>query len=233
MKSYSTLIVIGCLAAAAFAPACTNTANTANRANTTINAPANALPSGNNSSPNAGNAANSAGSANAAAKPFSKTVELHGIKFTVESPNTATGNKVTVTPSGLEATNEAATRDIDGEVYDAEIGDLNVDQSPEVYVYARKSDGDKHASLVAYSANNKKSMSEVSMPAMDPKAKDFAGFNGENEFAVVENSLVQRFPVFDGTGADAKKTGKMRQIQYKLRPGEATWQLYPVKVTEY
>lgn len=238
MRNAALVIGIGCLAASgAFLTACTDPANNANSANTTVNG----APSNSANSSNAGNAANNPAGANVAntantaepVKPFSKTLELQGIKFKIESPNAATGNKVTVTPSGLEITNEAATRDVDGAVYEAEIEDLNADGSPEVYVYVRGNGPDKRASLVAYSANKKKSMSEISMPAVDPQSKDFAGYNGEDEFAVVENTLVRRFPVFDGTGANAKKTGKTRQIQYKLKPGEAAWQLYPDKVVEY
>lgn len=179
----------------------------------------------------AGSQANSSGAKTQAA--FSKTVELHGIKFVVESPNSGSGNKVTVTPAGLQITNEAFTKSIDGEVYGVEVGDLNVDSSPEVYVYVRERGGNKRASLVAYSANNKKSMSEISLPADDPKSKNLAGFNGEDEFAVVENSLARRFPLFEGTGAAAKKTGKWRQFQYKLKQGEAGWVLYVVRVDEF
>lgn len=165
--------------------------------------------------------------------PFSKTVEMHGIKFDVASPNSESDNKVTVIPSGLEISNEGFTKTVDGEVYGAEVGDLNIDRSPEVYVYVRQRGGNKRASLVAYSANNRKSLSEVYLPELDPQSKESAGFNGEDEFAVVESALVRRFPLFEGTGADAKKTGKTRQLQYKLKRGEATWVLYVDKVVEY
>lgn len=166
-------------------------------------------------------------------KRFSKTLELHGIKFVVESENLASGNSVKITPSGLETTNDPQMKTVVGEVYDAEIGDLDIDRSPEVYVYTRETSGNKKAGLIAYSANKKKSLSEINLPADDPKSKDLTGFNGGDEFAVVENSLVRRFSVYDGTAADAKKTGKTRQIQYKLKPGEAMWQLVVDKVTEF
>lgn len=164
---------------------------------------------------------------------FSTTVELHGIKFKVESPNSESNNKVTVTPSGLSGSNEPATNTVDGDVYGAEIADLNIDQSPEVYIYVRERGGKRRASLIAYSANNKKSLSEISLPAIDPKSKEAAGLNGEDEFAVAENTLVRRFPLFEGTGDAAKKTGKFRQLDYKLKKGEATWALYVMKVEEF
>lgn len=169
----------------------------------------------------------------ASAKPFSKTFELHGIKFVVESQNAATGNQVTITPTGLEVSSEPVMKSVEGEVYGAEIADLNVDQSPEIYVYARQSSGNKRASLIAFATNKKKSISEISMAADDPRSKDLAGFNGEDEFAIVESSFVRRFPLYDGTGPDAKKTGKTRQIQYKLKQGEAAWQLAVEKVVEF
>ena len=39
----------------------------------------------------------------------------------------------------------------------AEIADINADGSPEIYVYVRESDPKKLMTLVAYSANKKKS----------------------------------------------------------------------------
>lgn len=160
-------------------------------------------------------------------QPFSQTVELHGISFKVESPNSATGNKVTITPAGLQVSNESVTVDANGEVIGAEIGDLNIDQSPEVYVYVRGAD--KRASLIAYGTNSKKSMSQIYLPELDPQSKEAAGFNGEDEFAVVESTLVHRFPIFEA----GQKTGKMRQFQLKLKPGEAGWVLKTDKVVEY
>lgn len=168
-----------------------------------------------------------------AAKSFSATVELHGIKFVVESPNSATGNKFTVTPSGLKESNEPFTQSVDGDVYGAEVGDLNVDQSPEVYVFVRERSGLKRSSVYGFAANAKKSMSQFALAEPDVKSKEYAGYNGEDEFAVVENVLSRRFPIFDGTGADAKKTGKTRIVQYKIKPGEATWQFYVFRSDEY
>lgn len=167
-------------------------------------------------------------SASPATAAFSKTLELHGIKFVVESPNSATGNTVTVKPSGLDGPNEELKRNVSGPVTEAEIADLNVDRSPEVYIYVSKPGAAKGTELVAFSANNRKSMSEISVVPDDPK--DMQGFKGEDEYSVVEATIVRRFPLFD---SDSKKSGKIRQIQYKLKKGEASWQLAKDKVVEY
>jgi hypothetical protein len=44
---------------------------------------------------------------------------------------------------------------------------------------------------------------------------------------------VTRFKIHEGTGAQARDTGKWRQIQYKLKPGEAGWKMVVDQVVEY
>lgn len=206
-------------------------ANSGTTASNSSNAAVSAKPNTNNTA--ASTAATNSNAPAPTAKPFTKTVEMHGIKFLVESPNSATGNTVTIKPSGLSTSNEPVKRDVNGEVTEAEVGDLNIDGSPEVYIYVKKMGAEKGTDLVAYATNAKKSMSEAYLAPPDPNSPDFIGFKGEDEFAVVESSLVRRFPVYDGSGPDAKKTGKTRQIQYNLKPGEATWQITKDKVAEY
>ncbi len=166
-------------------------------------------------------------------EPFKKTVELHGIKFVVESPNAKADNSVTITPTGLSVSNEPIVVKVNGDVSDADVGDLNVDQSPEIYVFYRERDGLKRARVVGYSANNKKSLSEISFREPSIEMPEYAGYKGEDEMIVIENVLSHRFPIFDGIGPDAKKTGKTRIVQYKIKPGEATWQFYVFRKDEY
>lgn len=167
-------------------------------------------------------AAPNAGATPAAATPpaaFDRTEQLHGISFRVTSPNSAGKNTVTVLPSGLAVVNEAETVEIDGIVTSAEAGDIDADGSPEIYVYVRGRSGGAPGTLVAFSTNKKKSMSPIRVP--DLASKDAEGYRGGDEFAVVENSVARRFKLHGASGP----TGKMRQLQYKLHKGEASWVL--------
>ena len=138
-----------------------------------------------------------------------------------------------ITPVGLEIDNSPIARAIDGRVTGAEVADLNADGSPEIYVYVASEGRELPSSLVAYAANRRKSLSEIYLPPVTQSEAASKGYRGGDEFAVVESVLAQRFPVYRDADADAKPTGGMRQLQYKLVPGEAGWLLKVDRVVEY
>ena len=164
---------------------------------------------------------------------FDQRLELQGIAFRVSSPNSATGNSVTVTTTGLEIDNSPWESPADGDVVGAEVGDLDANGSPEIYVYVRSRDPDARGSLVGYAANNRKSLSAINLPSLSDNPAAAAGYRGHDEFALVEQSLARRFPLYSGDGAAAVPTGKTRQLQYKLTAGEAGWRLELVDSTEF
>jgi hypothetical protein len=90
---------------------------------------------------------------------FDRKLKLLGITFHVSSPNAASGNKLIITPAGLQADNKPISRPVDGIVIGAEVADLNADQSPEIYIYVREPGPQARGSLVTNSANRKKSLS--------------------------------------------------------------------------
>ena len=168
-----------------------------------------------------------------AAAAFDQTLELQGVTFHVSCPNDSSAPTLKIVPAGLAIDNSPITREVDGHVVLAEVADLDVDGSPELYVYAQSVGSGSYGSLVAYAANKRKSLSEIYLPpiADDPRAAK--GYLGHDEFRVVESTLVRRFPVYRDGDNNAKPTGGTRQIQYKLAAGEAGWILRPDKVVEY
>lgn len=158
-------------------------------------------------------------------QPFDQTLELQGIRFHVTTA-LVDGNPVLyITPQGLEIDNSKVTHPLTGNIVRAEVADLDRNGSPEIYVFVRSSGRGMASELVAYSANRKKSLSEIYLPPVSDNPKIAEGYQGEDEFAVTENALVQRYPVYDGADAGARRTEKMRQVQYRLIPGEAGWVL--------
>ncbi len=166
-------------------------------------------------------------------KGFDKVLKLEGITFHVQATNEGSLNQLTITPSGLSTVNDVIKQEIDGSVSGAEIADLNSDGSPEIYVYVNSAGSGSYGSLVAYSANNKKSLSGIYMAPLEDDKKNSVGYMGHDEFAVVESSFARRFPIYKKEDINANPTGGTRQLQYKLVPGEATWQLKLVNSTEF
>jgi hypothetical protein len=164
---------------------------------------------------------------------FDKVLKLQGISFHIQATNEGSLNQLTITPNGLSIVNDVIKREIDGSVTGAEIADINADGSPEIYVYVNSAGSGSYGSLVAYSANNKKSLSEIYMAPLKDDKKNSIGYMGHDEFSIIENSFTRRFPVYNEGDANCCPKGGTRQLQYKLVPGEATWQLKLLKSTMF
>ena len=100
---------------------------------------------------------------------------------------------LTIVPAGLEIDNSPIVRTIDGTVTGAEVGDINADGSPEIYVYVISAGSGSYGSLVAYSANRRKSLSEIHLPPVSRDKKFSSGYRGHDAFAVVEGILMVRY----------------------------------------
>jgi hypothetical protein len=166
------------------------------------------------------------------AADYKNQLSLHGITFAVTSTQDGPNTKLTITPSGLKAVNDPVTHEIDGRVVRAEVADIDANGDPEIYVFTT-SNGDKRGGVIGYSTNKKKSMSQIFVPSLADDAKNNVGYVGGDESAIVENALVTRFKLHTGSGSEARPTGKWRQLQYKLRPGEAGWKMVLDKVVEF
>ena len=125
------------------------------------------------------------------------------------------------------------TDTIEGDVTGADVGDLNRDGFPEVLVYLSSSDSNRYGSVVGYSSNRGKSMSLLYAPLATKEAKYAPGYHGHDEFAIVEDTLIQRFPISPEERITSESGPTMRQIQYRLVDGEAGRKLVVSKVVEY
>ena len=166
-------------------------------------------------------------------RPFDRTLALQGISFRVRTANDSSINTLEIVPSGLEIDNSTITQKIDGQVTGAEVADLDADGSPEIYVYVNSAGSGSYGSLVAYAANRRKSLSQIHLPPVTDNKQAARGYMGHDEFAVVEGTFVQRFPIYGDGDVNARPSGRTRQLQYKLRRGEAGWVLKLDRVVEY
>lgn len=153
---------------------------------------------------------------------FRKVLDLQGIGFSVSSIRLDNGmTDVSITPFGLEIDNSVQNQTIEGSVVDAEVEDLNADGSPELIIYTLSDGSGSYGNVITYTVNNRKSMSMVYFPPISENETLSKGYLGHDEFRIVENMLVQRFPIYNEGDSNANPTGGIRQISYKLVEGEA------------
>jgi hypothetical protein len=153
------------------------------------------------------------------------------VSFTLQATTGSSLNTLTVTPVGLEYDSDTRRVALDGTAYLAELADLDANGWPEVFVYVSSAGSGSYGSLAAYAVNNGKSATPIYLPPLAPEVTD--GYMGHDEFRVVENRLVRRFPVYGQADTNARPSGGTRQLQYRLEPGEAGWVLAVDKVVEY
>jgi hypothetical protein len=164
---------------------------------------------------------------------FDKTLTSKGITFRVTAANDSSAGTVTIVPSGLTVTNDTITQEVDGTVVGAEVADLDVNGWPELYVFTRSAGSGSYGSVIGQAVNNGKSLSAIFLPDIAEDAKLAQGYMGHDEFAIVENSLARRFPIYAPGDVNAAPSGKMRQVSYALAAGEAGWVLRTRDATEF
>ena len=169
----------------------------------------------------------------ALAAPANPTrASLQGVTFTVSSQGEGSVRQLTITTSGTPRALAPIRQEILGSVSGVEVADLDANGLPEVYVFVTSAGSGSYGAVEACALNKgRTSLSPIHLPELSGPAAQ--GYQGHDEFAVVELTLARRFPIYRPGDSNAKPTGGTRQISYKLVPGEASWQLEPVRVDTY
>ena len=165
------------------------------------------------------------------AKPFDQTLAMKGIGFRVVSANTASGNRVVITPSGLSGGNAPVSRELDGLVTGAEVADLDGDGLPEVYVFVRSVGSGSYGSLAAFGVR-RQSLAEVYLLPISEDVDASRGYMGHDTFAIRGKRLVRQFPLYRPGDRNAQPTGGSRQIHYGLAPTDTGWVLRRVEMSD-
>lgn len=164
---------------------------------------------------------------------FRKTLSLQNIGFDISTTGKGSIQQLTIQPYGLKIDNKKIRIEVDGQVTNAEIEDLNSDGFPEILIYTTSAGSGSYGNVIGYSVNNGKSISQIYFPNISDNPKANKGYMGHDEFAIVETSLVQRFRIYNSGDTNSKPTGNIRQIQYKLKDGEASRKFVVDKIVEY
>lgn len=155
------------------------------------------------------------------------------LSFELQATADSSVNQLRLKTAGLSNDQSELNAELDGVAYRAEVADLDSNGWPEVYVYVASAGSGSYGSLVALAVNNGKSATPIYLPPLEQSPQATEGYMGHDSFAVVENRLVRRFPVYREGDTNAEPSGGTRQLQYRLEAGEAGWLLVVDRVVEY
>ncbi|MDE3252660.1 MAG: hypothetical protein KGO92_07615 [Bacteroidota bacterium] len=133
-------------------------------------------------------------------------------------------NIANISPIGFDKSIRDFSFEIKGRIHKAEVDDLNRDGYPDLVFYIFNNDSIPKGNVVAISSEKNENVAPILFPDIydDPKLR--IGYKGDDEFFLLEGSLMRRFPVFPVEGSDTSATKEpgtlMRQIQYTVVPGE-------------
>jgi len=167
----------------------------------------------------------------ALAAPFSRSLSLQGVTYSVEAKGEGSMQQLTVQARRNGKPFATVREEIEGRVIGAEVDDLNGDGQPDLFVYVESAGSGSFGTVRAWTSTKAGSLLPIHMQEMG--AKESSGYMGHDKYAVVETRLVRRFPVYRPGDINARPSGGTRQVSYKLVPGEAMWQLRPVDSTTY
>ncbi len=162
---------------------------------------------------------------------FNKTLKLQGISFQVQTSGEGSQQQLTITTSGAKPPIKPIRQTVNGQVVGAEVADLNSNGLPEIYVFVQGAGSGSYGELVAYAVMKGTELSPIYLQELSGAMAK--GYQGHDQFQVVESCLARRFPIYKPGDINAKATGGERQICYKLKAGEASWILRPTSVLKF
>jgi len=107
--------------------------------------------------------------------------------------------------------------DLEGSIIDIFNTDMNMDGNPEILIEAKAKDTTNHINIYAYEFHGAKS-TKLNFPKLTDKTKKT--YRGDDKLYIKEGNLIREFPIYEGSGKDAKPTGQKKVLQYDLRNGE-------------
>jgi hypothetical protein len=165
----------------------------------------------------------------AIAAPFQRALNLQGVTFQVKADGEGSVQRLVVKASHAGHSFPALTEDVVGTVTAAEVEDLNSDGRPELLLFVTSAGSGNYGSVIAWSTSQRHTLLPISLPELTGKMAQ--EYRGHDQFAVVETTLMRRFPIYHRGDTNANPTGGTRQISYRLVAGEAGFQFRPVSNT--
>lgn len=111
------------------------------------------------------------------------------------------------------------TGDLNGTITDVFNTDMDVDGNPEILIQAKKNDTVNYTTMYAFEFSDNKAQ-KLDFPKLTTSQSK--GYRGNDNFYIEEGKLIREFPVYEGSGKEAKLTGQKRKLEYGMHDNSLT-----------
>lgn len=105
------------------------------------------------------------------------------------------------------------TGDLDGPIVNVYNTDMDTDGNPELFIQSKSSDTTHFTKVYAFEFNDNEAR-KLDFPRLT--ASQRKGYRGGDNFYIKDGKLMREFPLYDGTGKEAKPNGQKRQLEYSF-----------------
>lgn len=129
-------------------------------------------------------------------------------------------NTINISPLGFDNAVRDFSFEIKGRILRSEVDDVNRDGYVDLLLYVYHGDTLNKGNVICISSEANNSVTPIAFPDIvdDPKLRE--GYRGFDQFFLMEGVLTRRFPLFTTDSTGSKPTGKIRQVTYRVAPGE-------------
>jgi hypothetical protein len=163
-------------------------------------------------------------------KKFDSTLKVAKAGYRVYCNNkNPEKNTVTITPVGFEKEAREVSFEIKGRIKTAETDDLNNDGFPDLVMYIFTGVETNFGKVIGIYSEKNESIGPIGFPDIldDPKLR--VGYKGFDEYSLMEGNLMRRFPMYQQVDSTKfEPSGMIRQLQYRVVPGENGGQKFKV-----
>jgi hypothetical protein len=119
---------------------------------------------------------------------------------------------------------ESEARDLDftveGKIKSIAVEDFNNDGFPDLLLFIYSGADFCKATVIGIASEENKSCVPIFFPDIRDDAKLRVGYNGHDEFTIIEGNLFRKFPVYNPDNLTGLPTDIKRNIQYRVVKGE-------------
>ncbi len=127
-------------------------------------------------------------------------------------------NVMNIRPIGFKSESREASIELRARVISAEIDDLNNDGFPDIIIFVEDAAGKK--SIFPICSQDNERIAPIFFPDILNDMEMSKGYRGKDEYKLVEGVLFRKFPIYPADTTIKEPTNKIRQLMYRVVPGE-------------